>query len=398
MSEEEHKTGEFHETFNPFDLANGAANKLDPPAGFDGPVRTRRVTDPLCLIILLATWGVTIWIGVWSIQNGDIDVLVHPADYKGRLCGVDKDSSGQVLPAFWHPVDTVSNGICVDECPSQSNLEPASIDDLVCKENDDLLAIVGCSSDETVSNDPSVLVTCGGCMYEIGSHSLNGHCTPMSITPIISKVNGEAEAQGLDTSETFQNFENRFYIKTLMRDLRTSFPIVSGMGFGGSIFLGLICLVLFRFSCCIAPLIWISAGLVPLVLGGAGTLLFFLANDYELDQTGLHSNFKVLVVKVLAYGTWALSGIMLFVVVIMKTQIRHAISISKAASFAIKEVTFVFTVAIAQTFAFTLLVGSLAFWMLMLASSKTFTMESSNMFGYEISHISQSYSVLANYM
>lgn len=235
-------------------------------------------------------------------------------------------------------------------------------------------------------------------MYEIGSHSLNGHCTPMSITPIISKVNGEAEAQGLDTSETFQNFENRFYIKTLMRDLRTSFPIVSGVGFGGSIFLGLICLVLFRFSCCIAPLIWISAGLVPLVLGGAGTLLFFLANDYELDQTGLHSNFKVLVVKVLAYGTWALSGIMLFVVVIMKTQIRHAISISKAASFAIKEVTFVFTVAIAQTFAFTLLVGSLAFWMLMLASSKTFTMESSNMFGYEISHISQSYSVLANYM
>ena len=39
--------------------------------------------------------------------------------------------------------------------------------------------------------------------YGIGSQQLlNGHCMLMPITPIVSKVIAEAEAQGLDTSET----------------------------------------------------------------------------------------------------------------------------------------------------------------------------------------------------
>ena len=397
MSEDEQQMDDVHDSFNPFDLENGAAEKLDPPAGFDGPVKSRRITDPLCLIILIATWGVATWIGVWSIQNGDLNAIVNPVDYRGRICGVDKDSNGQVLPTFWHPVDALSNGICVNECPSQSNLEPSSFDDLICKENDDILAIEGCLSSGIVSNDPSVLVTCGGCMYKIGSVSKGDYCSPISINPIISKINIAAETNSLDSSE-FRNFEYGSFMKILMKDLYTAFPVISGMGFGGAVFLGLVFLILFRFSICIAPVIWISAGSMPFIFGGAGTLLFFLSSDYDLDQSGLHSNLKVLVVKILAYSAWAMSLIVLFSIVLLKRRIRQAISISKAASVAIKDIVFIFAIAFAQVLAFALSIGVLAFWMLMLASSRKSTEETSTLFGNELTYISQSHPALSIYM
>lgn len=393
------KTDGFNDTaLSPFDLVNGAANKLDPPAGFDGPVRTRRITDPLCLLILFSMWGITTWIGVWSIENGNIDALIHPADYKGRLCGIDEDSNGTTLPSHWHPVDIASNGVCLEECPPESILEPTSINDLICKEDDDILQIEGCAKDGTLSNDPSVLVTCGGCMYQIGSSALNFHCTPVFITPLVSKVNGEAKLQGLDTTDAFQNFDYASYTQRLIRDLRSSYPVVFGIGCGGTILIGALFLLLIRYSSLIGPLIWTSAGVGPLVLGGAGTLLFFLSNDYSLDDTGLHSNFGALFTKIVAYTLWALTGITLCSLVIMKEKISQAISVSKAVSRAVNEMPLVFVVAISQTIAFILLIGSLSYWMLLLAAPKTFDAETSTIFGNEVSHISQAHPVLVYYM
>ena len=388
----------FDDTLSPFDLAMGGANKLNPSAAFDGPVKQRRMNDPLCLIFLLATWGIASWVGFWSITNGNYDTLVHPADYKGRLCGVDADSSGQVLPAYWHPVDALSNGVCIAECPTVSNLEPSTRSDLICKEEDDLLAMDGCASGGTISDDPSVLVTCGGCMFEMGSTSMNDYCNPTAIAPIIKKVNEVAEGQGQDPLDNWDSFEYTSYLQRFMRDLRTGFPIVGGAGFGGAAVFGMLYLILFRFPRCIGPTIWASAVLVPATLGGAGALLFFLANDYELDQSGLHSNFKVLTVKILSYTAWAVSGLVLFSIVIMRTQISKAISISKAASRAMREVSFTPVLAIMQIMAYAITIGVLSFWFLMIASSRKFTNESETVFGYELSYTSQAYSVLTHYM
>jgi len=384
---------------SPFDLAMGAANKLDPPADFDGPVKQRRITDPLCLIFLLATWGITSWIGVWTLQNGNYDTLVHPVDYKGRICGVDKGSNGQVLPSYWHPVDVLSSGVCVDECPTASMFEPTSKSELICKDVEDLLTMDGCALSATVvATDLSILVTCGGCMFQTESKSLNDYCNPASVSSLIDKVNGIAVDQGKEALEGWNKFEYSSYIQRLVRDLRTSFPIIGGAGFGGAVFFGFIFLLMARCPKCIAPITWTSAALLPAVLGGAGTLLFFLANEYKLDQSGMHSNFKATSVLILAYIAWSFAGIMLFSVVILRKKISRAISITKAGTRAISEVTFVPLFPILQTIAYAVMIGSIAFWFLMLAASRSATEEVATVYGFEISYYSQTYTVLAHYM
>ena len=385
---------------SPFDLAMGAANKLDPPADFDGPVKQRRVTDPLCLIFLLANWGITSLIGVWSLQNGD--TLIHPVDYKGRICGVDKRSNGQLLPSYWYPVDALSSGVCVDECPIASMFEPTSKSQLICKDVEDLLTMDGCAlSGAIVATDLSVLVTCGGCMFQTESKQLNDYCNPVSVSSLINKVNEIAVGQGKEALEGWKNFEYASYIQRLVRDLRTSFPIIAGAGFGGAVFFGFIFLLMARYPACIAPITWTSAALLPAVLGGAGTFLFFLADVYKLDQSGMHSNFRATSVLILAYIAWSFAGIMLFSVVILRKKISRAISITKAATRAISEVTFVPLFPIVQTIVYAVMIGCIAFWFLMLAASRSSAEEevaTATVYGYELSYYSQTYTVIAHYM
>jgi hypothetical protein len=377
----------------------GAANKLNPPADFDGPVRKRRFTDPLCLMFLLVTWGITSWIGVWSIQNGNYDTITHPVDYKGRICGVDIGPNGQVLPSFWHPVDALSNGVCVDKCPTSSNFSPSSRSELICKDDGDLLTMQGCALNGTFASNMSLLVTCGGCMFQTESKSLSGHCNPLSALSVIDKVNDAAVNQGKDAFEEWKNFKYASYIQRLMKDLRTSFPIIGGAGVGGAAFFGLVFLLMARLPCCIAPLTWISAILTSAALGGAGTFLLFLADTYELDQSGMHSNFKAACVLILAYVTWSLAGIVFFSIIIMRKEIDDAISIAKAASRSIREVTFVPLFTIWLTIAYVVMIGILSFWFLMLATTRSSTEETvATVFGYELTYTSQEHSPLAHYM
>jgi len=386
------------DSLSPFDLAMGAANKVDPNPDFDGPVRNRRFTDPFCLIFLLVTWGITSWIGVWSIQNGKYDTLSHPVDYKGRVCGVDKGLNGQVLPSFWHPVDALSNGVCVDDCPTSSNFAPNSRSELFCKDDEDLLTMQGCTQSGTVLIDLSLLVTCGGCTFQTESKSLNGYCNPLSASSIIDKVNEAAVNQGMEALDEWKNFKYASYIQRLMRDLIISFPIIGGAGVGGAAFLGLLFLLMARCPSCIAPLTWISAVLAPAALGGGGTFLFFLADAYALDQSGMHSSFKATFVLILAYAIWSLAGVVLFSIVIMRKEICNAISIAKAASRAIREITFVPLFAIGLTVAYALMIGVLTFWFLMLAASRSSTETVTTVFGFELTYTAQEHPILAHYM
>jgi len=65
---------------------------------FSGPSESRRVINPFCLGLLVIFWGLMSWIGVWAMQSGNLDVLIYPFNYKGRLCGIDEDLNGALLP------------------------------------------------------------------------------------------------------------------------------------------------------------------------------------------------------------------------------------------------------------------------------------------------------------
>lgn len=94
------------------------------------PKSDRRITDPLSILFLLSAWGYFIFIGVWSVRNGNPDAILHPHDYKGRLCGVSRGRNGKVLPPIWAPVDVLGNGVCVDACPSGESNLPLPLDSI----------------------------------------------------------------------------------------------------------------------------------------------------------------------------------------------------------------------------------------------------------------------------
>ena len=355
-------------TLSQFDLANGALKTLDPPADFDGPVKKRRITDPLFFLLILGAWGVSSWIGVYSLQNGNYNRIVHPVDYKGRVCGVDKDSSGQILPSFWHPVDNSSNGVCVEECPIQNNFQPNSENELICRDNEDLLSMDGCSIAGVLSSDVSALIACGGCMFKTESKVLNDFCVPTDVSSVVEKVNEAYVSQGVSLSN-WSTFKYSTYMQRLARDVRTAFTIVSGVGIGGSVFLGIIFLILSIFPKGVAPMIWSSALLTPCALGGCGTYLFFLANKYSIDQSGMHTSAEAYTVLIASYVLWSVAGLVLCAVLIMRQDITKTILVAKAVTRSIKEITFSSVLAIVQMVLYLVTVGAFGFWVVLLSTT-----------------------------
>ncbi len=375
------------EDLSPFDLAMGGAERLSPPADFDGPVRERRVTDPLCLVFLLVSWGVGSWIGVTSLMKGNYNTIAHPTDYKGRVCGVDLDSSGQVLPAFLHPVDVLSNGACIETCPTENNLQPSGKSDLICKDDDDLITMDGCASGGSISDDPNVLILCGGCMFEIGSSKdVGDYCVAEAPEFIIEKVNEVAESEGLNSLNDWDRFEYSTFTQKIMKDLRTAFPIVGGIGFGATTVLSLFFLVLFLSPRCLGAVIWMSAGLLPVALAGIGVLLFFLANDYNSESSRMHSNLEIIFIRVIAYIAWSMSALFILYLVLTAKKIKYAISLSKAVSAAMRRVEMITLFAVFHLFTYAVVVAVFALWLVMMVSAVEYVESTSTVFGTELTY------------
>lgn len=382
--------------FNPFDLANGAAEKLSPPPDFSGPVKRRRITDPLCLLILICIWSLATLLGVWSLQKGNYNILVHPTDYKGRICGIDKDSFGEKLPPLWHVVDNLSNGVCVNECPSESNFEPSSRSDLVCKDDEDLFAMDGCISDGAISDDLDTLITCGGCMYAVGTSKIKHNCVVDSRDTVIEKINEIAEANNLETITEWKCSGMFPYILQFLKDLHTSFYVVVG-AFLGSAGIGLLFLVLFILPSCIPVTVWASAVLVPAAFGGGGAFLWFLSSAYAKDESGVHSDSKALIVKILAIAAWSIAGIFLFSLVFLWKKINLSISITKAATRAIREVKLCILFPLIQTAFYAIFLGVMALWLIYLSTTGNFVEETDTMFGNDVTYTQQKFTGFVHY-
>ncbi len=387
--------------FSPFDLANGALDKISPPPDFDGPVtnRNRRVTDPLCLIVLLGIWGVATWMGIWTLSAGNYNTFVHQVDYKGRICGLsiieDETSGNVVLPSLLHIVDTLSNGVCVHECPTSSNLEPTTRTDLICKDDNDLLLMTSCLDNGSISNDPNTLITCGGCMYSMGTKQVKNQCLPQSANDVITKVNQVAEGKGLQPLAGWTNFKDS-YITIFMNDLQTGFPIVAG-AFGGSALLGLLVLVLFLIPNVISFTIWITAVLVPFAFGGGGAFLWFLSSKYAKDTSGLHSDFDSLLMFIFAIVMWTLSGISVVTLIIMRQKISLSIALTKAGTRAIREVRLSFLFPVVQVIAYAIFVGIIAVWLVFFSTTGLFVEKNETVFGSDIIFTTQQFTTFAHY-
>jgi len=329
-----------------FDKEMGAEDRLSAPPDFSGPVKDRKVTDPLCLLLLLASWGAMTYLGIWSIQHGNVLDLVTRKDYMGRHCGKDLDEEGNVLPPKFAIADLGFNGVCVNECPSVTDLSPTSRDSMVCKSNKTIANMTKCVNQGYLENTEMqlhLLVLCGACMYDFESKDIFNNCIPIAVDDISKAINStayryfEAENENPDDSpfSMVQYIQPTYaYVERFAKDLWIAWNMVLGIGVGGAIVLGMLFLFILRVPGFTSATIWISAVSVPIILGGIGYGFMRLGIYYNEhpDYIERSSENIDLAIQIASYIFFGLAGIVLLLLIFLRKRIALAIGISKAAA------------------------------------------------------------------
>lgn len=308
--------------------------------------------------------------------------------YKGRFCGIDSDDNGDLLPPYYYPVDILGNGVCVNACPERDEFYIDHKSLLFCKEDDDLLGMLGCSyNGEILEDDPQMLVICGGCMYQSKSFRIMDYCLPKSAINLMTQVDYAANATGFDPLNQLHVPSIVPYTERFLRDLWTSRYIVTGVGVGGSILLGFIFLILLRVDGLAAGMVWISAICTPVAFGVGGYYSQKLYMSYKLNPEKYPQSEEVQnVIKVSGYILYALSGIIFCALVFLRKRIILAIRITKAAAKAVVAFPFTILYPLIQLAGYFVLIVPWCIVMIYLASTGEERKMTAEVFTFELSY------------
>lgn len=380
-----------------YDKEHGAEDRLQASADFDGPVKSRSCTDPLCIVLLIVVWLITFGVAIWSMNNGgDPRLLVYPTDYKGRLCGdtnesfllndvlghandllSNVDEIGDILasdenettinngtlisenktvslqlPPYWYMTDIIFNGVCMPGCPKKTNLEPEDKADLICKEEADIKNLTQCLIPNTddIIPDPNVLVFCGACMYMLESKPFLWRCVASNTEDIeimLFKLNATASSLGPEYADMMEKINTAIditssYLVKFVNDVYVASDIILTLGFAGSSFLGFLVLYILRIPGLMSLMVWIAALLTPALVATGGFFSYFVADDYVTDLATQYMSQSDLIktLQITAYVLWALAAILVCVLIYLRKRINLAIGITKAAAHAVSDLPF----------------------------------------------------------
>jgi choline transporter-like protein 2/4/5 len=94
-----------------------------------GPLRNRRCTDVLCLLIFIVAAAAGVYIGHYAVSNGDPLLVVAPYDADGNFCG--KTAGFENYPYLWYQNLEYATwspwAVCVKECPTKESPTPECI-------------------------------------------------------------------------------------------------------------------------------------------------------------------------------------------------------------------------------------------------------------------------------
>lgn len=332
----------------------GAENKIQAQADFDGPIKKgkRSCTDPLCFLAILALWVSGLGIAFWSYsEGGDPMLLLSPTDYKGRICGYDNktfpDGENKTLANQWYGTDIIMNGVCITGCPNYTNFEPASKNELICKEDEDILEMPQCLVNGVINPIPSLLAVCGACMYIMDSTELLDHCLPKNLSAVIEVLEANAEVLGFENviPDNLALSSVADYVEKFGMDVTITWRLILTQGLASSTFLAFLTLYFIRLPAMLSIIIWTSALLTPILFAIGGAFCYLLAQD-KLDTVISDTEFaddfdineeRAKWLQISAYVCWGIAVFLLCVLIFLRKRIGLAIGITKASAHAIAD-------------------------------------------------------------
>ena len=105
----------------------------DPSAqsGKGGIVQQRHTTDVLFFLAIVGIWALMSVVGGMAAQNGNLDLLIHPVDDRGNICGITLGFTDK--PKFYTISPLTGLGSCIAACPtSQAPITSTNPNDYYC--------------------------------------------------------------------------------------------------------------------------------------------------------------------------------------------------------------------------------------------------------------------------
>mmetsp|Transcript_2504 Transcript_2504/g.5963 ORF Transcript_2504/g.5963 Transcript_2504/m.5963 type:complete len:703 (+) Transcript_2504:182-2290(+) len=417
-----------------YDGEDEAHDKLRAAADFNGPVEDRYCTDLLMLVLLCLCWAGMTAIGAYAVHNGDYRLVLYPLDYDGNVCGADLNDRDMTEYPYLYYTNAVG-GVCVKECPSLVGQTADNATDLytlvtytgVYQSTNGLATVpadlvqvadysytlnitdtannvnVGdlgnlsitllntnnfqCTEDLCVGNSlEASWKTLGinrgfGFAYYLGdSFPLFQRCflTTEARDQIANLTNAAGDANDLfkDVISTSGDLEiANDFISNLYGDLWATRLYIMGFGFGVSLVVSLLYMVLLRIPVLLSALIWFSIFGVIGMFAIAGWFTSEKAAEWEAADPPVVGEKQANVTKIIGYVLYGIAAFLVLLAICMRKQIQLAVMCVKKAGAAVNDMVLIFAIPVLQGLGFLAFTAVWAWYSSHLASLGTITLE-----------------------
>eukprot|EP00980_Cylindrotheca_fusiformis_P012449 scaffold3054_cov129-Cylindrotheca_fusiformis.AAC.13 len=399
-----------------------AKEKLRAAADWSGPVENRYCTDLLWLILLLISWLAMTVIGIIVVRDGDARLVLYPLDYDGNVCGTDyKDRDMTEYPYLYYT--NAVGGVCVKECPSLEGVTADNLTDMytlvtytgifqTTNNNNnaaqvpaDFLQVANYSYtlDERV-NDTSFNIfdtnnfqctedICWGgsieaswstsginkgygfAYYLADSFPLFQRCflTSDARERISDLTNSKNDLDAVGISDEFEKANN--LISHLYGDVWTARNYIIGFGFGVSLVVSLLYMLLLRIPWLLSSLVWFSIFAVIALVAYTGYFAAETAKEWEAADPPEVREDQINATEIASYVLYVIAAILLLLAICLRKQIQLAVFCVKQAGRAINSMVMIFTIPLLQGIGFLLFAAIWTFYGSYLASLGTITVE-----------------------
>lgn len=276
---------------------------LDPELAH-GPVKDRKCTDVLCLILFLGCLGFSGYSSVYGFANGQPEKLFKLADTSGNICGAVGNATEAYPYLYFLDMGHLNLTVCVSSCPDLNKTENRT-DQLNCYPN---RLTRDCKTRADVAGNPQIKV------YDTETFG-NKTCIP-------SQATGNSQAFLNKLGETLKfPAAHQFYSDLwAIRWILLAVPLIA-LSIGGIYMLAL------RFFT--GLLVWTTAFLIQAVLLAVG----YFAYDFQMNPGTYTEKFMLLSLLPAQYVTyimmaaWAAAIIYAFLLVFFWSRISLTVSI-----------------------------------------------------------------------
>ena len=338
---------------------------------FGGPCKKRRCTDCLCLLLLGTCWFVMTYIGLACIPGAGIDNavcdeetkgnpyrLINGMDYKGQICGINKDVKSK--PKLYYLQS--GQGVCVKKCPKSTDVES-----FICTYNaqDDLDAI---TDDVAYVAEGYDQVGKDRCSPVYATTDVINYCLSTDAIDLGAELAASALVDDGTTNTTLgYNDSPKEWYEKAYGDLFTAKDYIFGFGIGGAILVGFVYTFFLRIPGVLSLIIWGLLLAIAFFLALGGLLCYNTSKRWADDEERTKTQADGMLY--MAYGLGACCALWLALICCIRKRIMLAIGIVKEAARSIAAMPIIVVFPIVQITALVIFVLPWFIYCLYLASA-----------------------------